>query len=40
MTAAPSIAERLDRLPVAPLHIALVALCAIGLVLDVAEWAE
>lgn len=37
MTAAPSIAERLDRLPVTPLHIGMVALCAIGLLLDVAE---
>lgn len=33
----PSIAERLDRLPVARLHILAVVLCALGLVLDVAE---
>jgi len=33
----PSIAERLDRLPVTSLHLTAVALCAIGLLLDVAE---
>jgi putative MFS transporter len=33
----PSIAERLDRLPITRLHLLAVALCAIGLVLDVAE---
>ena len=37
MSGTPSIAERLDRLPVTPLHILAVALCAIGLLLDVAE---
>lgn len=37
MSAAPSIAERLDRLPVTRLHLWMVTLCAIGLVLDVAE---
>lgn len=37
MTGTPSIAERLDRLPVTRLHVLAVALCAIGLLLDVAE---
>ena len=37
MSTTPSIAERLDRLPVTPLHLMAVALCAIGLLLDVAE---
>lgn len=37
MTSTPSIAERLDRLPVTRLHVLAVALCAIGLLLDVAE---
>jgi putative MFS transporter len=35
----PGIAERMDRLPVAPLHIIAVALCALGLLFDVAELA-
>jgi len=37
VNATPSIAERLDRLPTTRLHLLAVALCAIGLVLDVAE---
>lgn len=37
MSGTPSIAERLDRLPITRLHLLAVALCAIGLVLDVAE---
>ncbi len=37
MSTTPSIAERLDRLPVTSLHLTAVALCAIGLLLDVAE---
>ena len=37
MSESPSIAERLDRLPVTSLHLTAVALCAIGLLLDVAE---
>jgi putative MFS transporter len=37
VSGAPSIAERLDRLPITRLHLLAVALCAIGLLLDVAE---
>lgn len=35
--APPSIAERLDRLPLTPLHLAMVALCTLGLFADIAE---
>ncbi len=37
MAGTPSIAARLDRLPVTALHIAIFALCAFGLFADIAE---